>query len=145
MRLTAIALTSPRGSTTPESAQLRRAVLQGVACVREQGTTTSAAGSGRMVRGWSSRPSGPAHPACQAAMRSTPTPTGSGGTPTRQAQAAVSTRPRWSLRDMTLVTRPMPVKPRCLDGHRSGTVRTMSSPESDTVGAFGHAVSPLNH
>lgn len=24
-------------------------------------------------------------------------------------------------------------------------VTSMSSPESDTVGAFGHAVSPLNH
>jgi hypothetical protein len=24
-------------------------------------------------------------------------------------------------------------------------VRVMSSPESDEVGAFGHAVSPLNH
>lgn len=35
--------------------------------------------------------------------------------------------------------------PRCFDRHRSSTVRAMSSPESDKVGAFGHAVSPLNH
>lgn len=28
---------------------------------------------------------------------------------------------------------------------RSGSGPAMSSPESDTSGAFGHAVSPLNH
>lgn len=39
----------------------------------------------------------------------------------------------------------MSLKPRCFDGHRWGSVRAMSSPESDKVGAFGHAVSPLNH
>jgi hypothetical protein len=47
--------------------------------------------------------------------------------------------------DMTLVTQADVRKPRCFDGHRSGSVPTMSSPESDKVGAFGHAVSPLNH
>jgi formylglycine-generating enzyme required for sulfatase activity len=36
-------------------------------------------------------------------------------------------------------------KPGCPDRCRSGSVRTMSSPESDEVGAYGHAVSPLNH
>ncbi len=37
------------------------------------------------------------------------------------------------------------MKPRCLEGQWSGSVQAMSSPESDKVGAFGHAVSPLNH
>ncbi|GGV73588.1 hypothetical protein GCM10010294_35940 [Streptomyces griseoloalbus] len=36
-------------------------------------------------------------------------------------------------------------EPRCFEGYRSGSVRAMSSPESDEVGAYGHAVSPLNH
>ncbi|BET46059.1 hypothetical protein RGQ21_10410 [Kitasatospora aureofaciens] len=36
-------------------------------------------------------------------------------------------------------------EPGCFDGVGSGTVRAMSSPESDRVGAFGHPVSPLNH
>lgn len=33
------------------------------------------------------------------------------------------------------------MKPRCFDGHRAVNVRAISSPESDKVGAFGHAVS----
>ncbi|GAA4887993.1 hypothetical protein GCM10023237_01510 [Streptomyces coeruleoprunus] len=36
-------------------------------------------------------------------------------------------------------------KPVCFTGDRSGSVRVMSSPEAAKVGAFGHAVSPLNH
>lgn len=36
-------------------------------------------------------------------------------------------------------------KPACFTGDRSGSVRGMSSPEAAKAGAFGHAVSPLNH
>ncbi|MFF3346494.1 hypothetical protein [Streptomyces sp. NPDC002779] len=36
-------------------------------------------------------------------------------------------------------------KPGCRARRCSGSVRDMSSPESDESGAFGHAVSPLNH
>lgn len=38
-----------------------------------------------------------------------------------------------------------PGETRCPRLRRSGTVRRMSSPESDRVGAFGRAVSPLHH
>ncbi|GHE49988.1 hypothetical protein GCM10018771_33950 [Streptomyces cellulosae] len=34
------------------------------------------------------------------------------------------------------------VKPECFRGRRPGSVRGMSSPESDEVGAVSHAVSP---
>ena len=61
------------------------------------------------------------------------------------ATSAMGRLKNYVLRDMTLVTQADVRKPRCFDGHRSGSVPAMSSPESDKVGAFGHAVSPLNH